>query len=329
MTAHRIKLVITGAAGQIGYALLFRIASGQMFGPHTKIDLTMLELEHSLPACEGLVMELEDCAFPLLSTVSFTSDINQAMTGAEWVLLVGAVPRQAGMERADLLEINGKIFKTQAKAINDFASDDVRVLVVGNPCNTNAYIAMKNAPDVPKDHFFAMTMLDELRAKAQLAKKAHVEVPAVTNMIIWGNHSATQYPDFYHALIKHKSALEAIKDEKWLQNDFVSTVQNRGAAVIKARGSSSAASAANAIIESVKAIVTDTPSNHAYSMCVCSHGQYGVDSDLIFSFPCRTKNGKVTIIDNISHSAYGQEKLKITLEELRKERDTVNILGLT
>lgn len=326
--AETIKVAITGGAGHIGYALLFRIANGDMFGPNTKVDLHLIELESSLPALNGVAMELDDCAFPLLNRVVCTSRLDEGMKGANWVILVGAVPRKAGMERADLLGINGKIFTAQGQAINHHAADNVRVLVVGNPCNTNCYIAMKNAPDVPRDRFYAMTMLDEKRARAQLAIKAGVDISQVAHMNIWGNHSATQYPDFYNATIGGKSALSVIGDEGWLQSEFVSIIQKRGAAVIAARGSSSAASAANAIISSVSACVNDTPASESYSMCVASQGQYGVDEDLIFSFPCRTEKGQLKVIEGIEHNAFAKEKLRLTLEELRGERDTVKSLGL-
>lgn len=325
---NRVKVAITGGAGQIGYALLFRIASGQMFGPETEVELQLLELEPALPALQGVAMELDDCAFPLLKKIVCTSDINVAMRDANWAILVGAVPRKQGMERSDLLEINGGIFTKQGKAINDNAADDVRVLVVGNPCNTNCLIAMNNAPDVPNDRFYAMTMLDELRARTQLAQKAGVDITEISNMTIWGNHSATQYPDFYNAKISDKPAADVITDEAWLKDDFVKIVQQRGAAIIKARGSSSAASAANGIVQSVYQLTHDTPAGETFSMCKASAGEYGVDEGLIFSFPCRTENGKLVVIEGIEHNAYGQEKFAATLEELQSERDTVKGLGL-
>ncbi|MGL6028792.1 MAG: malate dehydrogenase, partial [Legionella sp.] len=236
MTHKRVRIAITGAAGQIGYALLFRIASGQMFGANTEVELNLLELEPALGALEGVAMELDDCAFPLLKRIVCTSDLNTAMDGVNWALLVGSVPRKQGMERSDLLQINGGIFTKQGQAINDYASDDVRAFVVGNPCNTNCLIAMHHAKDVPNDRFFAMTTLDELRARTQLAKKAEVDITDITQMTIWGNHSATQYPDFYNAKIKGVSAADVIKDDSWLKDTFVSTVQQRGAAILKARG---------------------------------------------------------------------------------------------
>jgi len=327
MSKH-VKVAITGAAGQIGYALIFRIASGQMFGADTTVDLQLLELEAALPSLEGVRMELQDCAFPLLRNIVCTADINVAMKDVNWALLVGAVPRKEGMERSDLLKINGGVFTAQGKAINDNAADDVRVFVVGNPCNTNCLIAMNNAPKIPNDRFYAMTMLDQKRAISQLAMKSDHLVTDVKDMVIWGNHSATQFPDFYNAKIDGQSADKVIADEKWLQETFIQTVQQRGAAVIKARGASSAASAANAIINGVASIINDTPAGDMYSMCKCSTGEYGVDEGLIYSFPCRTENGKLSVVDGVEHNAFGQEKLKATLDELRHERDTVKEMGL-
>lgn len=328
MTNRRVRVAVTGAAGQIGYALVFRIASGQMFGPNTEVELNMLELEPALPSLEGVAMELDDCAFPLLKRIVCTADLNKAMDGVNWALLVGSVPRKQGMERSDLLQINGGIFTKQGQAINDNASDDVRVFVVGNPCNTNCLIAMNHAKDVPSDRFYAMTTLDELRSRMQLAKKAGVDITAVTQMTIWGNHSSTQYPDFYNAKINGISAAQVIKDENWLKETFVSTVQQRGAAVIKARGSSSAASAANAIITGVNHLVTDTPAGESFSMCRRSNGEYGVDKGLIFSFPCRREHGELKVVENLSFNDFGRERFNITLDELRSERDTVKSLGL-
>jgi malate dehydrogenase len=324
----RVKVAITGAAGQIGYALIFRIASGQMFGADTEVDLSLLELEPALPALKGVAMELEDCAFPLLKSIVTTSDINVAMKDVNWAVLVGSVPRREGMERSDLLNINGKIFTTQGRAINDHAAPDVRVFVVGNPCNTNCLIAMHNAPDVPRDRFYAMTMLDELRARSQLAMKAKVDVNAVTQMTIWGNHSSTQYPDFYHAKIHGKPATDIITDINWLQNDFISIVQKRGAAVIKQRGASSAASAANAALMSVYHLVHDTVQGETFSVARCSEGEYGIDEGLIFSVPCQTAGGKLKVVTGLNQNEFGQEKIQLTLDELRKERDIVKELGL-
>jgi len=324
----RVKIAITGAAGQIGYALIFRIASGQMLGPDTEIELNLLELPQALPSLKGVAMELEDCAFPLLKKVVVTDDVNTVMKDVNWAILVGAVPRKEGMERSDLLKINGKIFTTQGRAINDHAAEDVRVFVVGNPCNTNCLIAMHNAPDVPRDRFYAMTMLDELRARSQLAIKAGVDVTAVTQMIIWGNHSSTQYPDFYNAKINGKPVPDVITDLHWLQDDFIPLIQSRGAAVIKARGASSAASAANAALMSVFNLTHDTPQGELFSVARCSEGEYGVDKGLIFSVPCRTEGGKLKVITGIPQNEFGQKKFDITLDELRKERQAVEELGL-
>lgn len=323
----RVKVAITGAAGQIGYALIFRIASGQMLGADTEIDLHLLELEPALPGLRGVAMELDDCAFPLLKNVVCTADVNEAMRDVNWAVLVGAVPRKEGMERADLLKINGKIFTTQGRAINDNAASDVRIFVVGNPCNTNCLIAMNNAKDIPKDRFFAMTTLDELRARKQLAIKAGVDVNTVTQMTIWGNHSSTQFPDFYHAKINGTSAADVI-DNTWLQNDFIPLIQKRGAEVIKVRGASSAASAANAALTGVYNLAHETPQRESYSVARCSQGEYGVDEGLIFSFPCRTEGGHSKVITGLTLNEFSQDKFNITLDELRKERDAVKELGL-
>lgn len=338
MINRRVKVAITGAAGQIGYALLFRIASGQMFGPHVDVELSLLELEHSLPALEGVTMELMDCAFPRLKNITVTSDLKTAMTDVNWALLVGSVPRKQGMERSDLLQINGKIFIDQGRAINDNASSDVRVFVVGNPCNTNCLIAKHHAPDVPAHRFYAMTMLDELRARAQLAAKANVDVENISQMTIWGNHSSTQFPDFYNAKIDGIPATQVIQDDTWFKEDFIPTVQQRGAAVIKARGASSAASAANAIIHSVQMLTNDTPEGETFSMALSSNGQYGVDEGLIFSFPCIRRHGAVRtfggepgaieVVENLPMNEFAKQKFDATLKELREERDMVKSLGL-
>jgi malate dehydrogenase len=328
MVKKRIRVAVTGAAGQIGYALIFRIASGQMFGPETEIELQLLELEAALGALAGVVMELDDCAFPLLKSVRYGSSVDDAMRGANWAVLVGAVPRKAGMERSDLLRINGQIFTEQGRALDAHAADDVAVFVVGNPANTNCLIAMNNAPRISKDRFFAMTTLDELRARAQLARRAGADVTDVAQVAIWGNHSTTQYPDFAHARIGARSASEAIDDRDWLENEFIATVQNRGAEVIKARGASSAASAANAAVVGVHNLTHDTAQGEYYSVGRCSHGEYGVDPGLVFSFPSRTEGGISRIVTGIEHGEFGRARLAITLEELRKERDAVKELGL-
>lgn len=326
--AKRVKVAISGAAGQIGYALIFRVASGQMFGPETEVELNLLEVPPVLPSLEGVKMELDDCAFPLLRKVTTTADVNEAMKDVNWAVLVGSMPRKDGMERSELLNINGKIFTGQGRAINDHAASDVRVFVVGNPCNTNCLIAMNNAPDVPNDRFYAMTMLDQLRAKSQLAIKAGVHVTDIKQMAIWGNHSSTQYPDFYHAKISGKPATEVITDINWLQNDFIPIIQKRGAAVIKARGASSAASAANAALMSVYHLTHDTASDDNFSVARCSQGEYGVDEGLIFSVPCRVESGQLKVVTGITQNEFGEKQFQITLDELRKERDAVKELGL-
>ncbi len=277
MSLSPLRVAVTGAAGQIGYSLVFRIASGAMFGPKQPVILHLIEIEPALPALQGVAMELEDCAFPLLKGAVPTANLDEGFRGVNWALLVGSIPRKAGMERKDLLGINGKIFVGQGQALQRNAAPDARLLVVGNPCNTNCLIAMSNAPDIPRDRFFAMTRLDENRAKSQLAKKSGVEVTAVTNVAIWGNHSATQYPDFYNARIAGQPATQAITDEAWLKGQFISTVQQRGAAVIKARGASSAASAANAIVDCVRSLLESTPEGDWHSIALCSDGSYGVE----------------------------------------------------
>jgi len=318
-----VNVAITGAAGQIGYALVFRIASGQMFGSDTQVNLSLLELESALPALKGVVMELEDCSFPLLRSVKISSDANEAFKEADWALLVGSVPRKQGMERSDLLKINGQIFITQGKALSDNAKPTCKVLVVGNPCNTNAYIAKQSCPNIPPHHFFAMTMLDQNRAYAQLAQKAGVAVDQVGNVAIWGNHSTTQYPDFYHATIGGKAALNVIQDEKWLQATFLDIVQKRGAAIIQARGASSAASAANAVIDTVRRIATPTPQGDFFSVAVCSDGSYGIEKGLIFGYPIRSDGKKWEIVQKMDHNPFSLEKIKVTHDELKQERDTV------
>lgn len=326
--ANRVKVAITGAAGQIGYAFLFRVASGQMFGPETEVELNLIEVEAALPGLRGVAMELDDCAFPLLKKVTTTADINEGFRDVNWAVLIGSSPRKDGMERSDLLKINGKIFTAQGQAINENAADDVRVFVVGNPCNTNCLIAMNNAPRIPRDRFYAMTMLDELRATAALAKKANVDVNAVTQMTIWGNHSATQYPDFYNAKINGKPVTDVITDINWLQKDFIPFVQKRGAEVIKARGASSAASAANAALMTVYHLTHNTAQGDSFSVARCSEGEYGIDEGLIFSMPCRTEGGKLKVITGLSQNEFGQEMMAKTLDELRKERDAVKDMGL-
>lgn len=314
---------MTGAAGQIGYALLFRIASGALFGPNQPVILHLIEIPPALPALQGVVMELDDCAFPLLKGVVATADLNEGFRGVNWAMLVGSVPRKQGMERKDLLGINGKIFIGQGQAIQQNAASDVRILVVGNPCNTNCLICMNNAPSIPRDRFFAMTRLDENRAKSQLAKKAGVDVTAVTNTTIWGNHSATQYPDFYNARINGVSAAQAITDEAWLKGEFIASVQQRGAAIIKARGASSAASAANAAIDSVRSIIEPTPTGDWHSVCVCSDGSYGVEAGLISSFPIRSNGTKWEIVQGVPVNEFSRGKIDASVNELKEERSMV------
>jgi len=318
-----IKVAITGAAGQIGYALVFRVASGAMFGPDQPVALHLIEIPAGFEALKGVVMELDDCAFPLLKNVVATTDLAEGFQDVNWALLVGSVPRKAGMERGDLLGINGKIFIGQGQAIEKNAAKDVRILVIGNPCNTNCLIAMNNAKSIPRDRWFAMTRLDENRAKAQLAQKAGVEVTDVTNMTIWGNHSATQYPDAANAKIKGRSAAEVIGDESWLKETFIPAVQQRGAAIIKARGSSSAGSAANAIVDTVRSLTTDTAEGDWHSVAVCSDGSYGVDEGLICSFPIRTRAGKWEIVQNVPLDEFGRAKTDASVAELKEEKGLV------
>jgi malate dehydrogenase len=323
-----IKVAVTGAAGQIGYALLFRIASGQMFGTDQPLELHLIEIPDALGALDGVVMELHDCAFPLLESVTPTADLNEGFRDINWALLVGSVPRKAGMERKDLLGINGKIFIGQGRAIEKNAASDVRVLVVGNPCNTNCLIAMNNAKEIPSDRWFAMTRLDENRARAQLAHKAGVGIGLVTNMTIWGNHSSTQYPDFYNARIDNRPANEVIGDEKWLKEEFIATVQQRGAAVIKARGLSSAGSAANAVIDTVFSLTNETPDNNWHSVAVCSDGSYDVEKGLISSFPVRVRGGKCEIVQGVPINDFSRAKIDASVGELKEEKSLVaELLG--
>ena len=321
-----IKVAVTGAAGQIGYALLFRIASGQMFGPDQPLILHLIEIPDALGALDGVVMELHDCAFPLLESVVPTADLNEGFRDINWALLVGSVPRKAGMERKDLLGINGKIFIGQGQAIERNAASDVRVLVVGNPCNTNCLIAMNNAKAIPRERWFAMTRLDENRARAQLAHKAGVGIGSVTNMTIWGNHSSTQYPDFYNARIDNRPGNEVIGDEKWLKEEFIAIVQQRGAAVIKARGLSSAGSAANAVIDTVFSLTNDTPGNDWHSVAVCSDGSYGVEKGLISSFPVRLRGGKWEIVQEVPINDFSRAKIDASVAELKEEKSLVTPL---
>ncbi|HOW65293.1 MAG TPA: malate dehydrogenase [Candidatus Paceibacterota bacterium] len=326
MSKTPIHVAVTGAAGQIGYALVFRIAGGAMFGLDQPVVLHLIEIESALPALKGVAMELDDCAFPLLKGVVLTASLDEGFRGVNWALLVGSVPRKHGMERKDLLGINGKIFIGQGQAIQKNAASDVRVLVVGNPCNTNCLIAMRNAPEIPSNRWFAMTRLDENRAKSQLAHKAGVEVSAVTRMAIWGNHSATQYPDFFNAHIKGRSAADVINDYPWLQGEFLTTVQQRGAAIIKARGASSASSAANAILDTVHSILQPTPAHDWHSLCLCSDGSYDVEKGLISSFPVRSNGHKLEIVHGLTLNPFSQSKIQASIQELQEERKLVGEL---
>jgi malate dehydrogenase len=324
MAKPPVHVTVTGAAGQIGYSLLFRIASGQLLGPDQPVVLRLLEIEPGMKALEGVVMEIDDCAFPLVSDIVTTTDLDTAFDGTSWALLVGSVPRKAGMERGDLLTVNGGIFGPQGRAIAARAASDVRVLVVGNPCNTNCLIARSNAPEVPDDRWFAMTRLDENRAKSQLAVKAGAPVASVTNVAIWGNHSATQFPDYSNALIGGKPAVETIDDTDWLQGDFLATVQKRGAAIIDARGLSSAASAANAAIDSVVSIDAGTPGDEFTSLAVVSRGEYGIPEGLQFGFPVRTDGSAGwTVVEGLSHDDFATDRIRVTTEELEAERAEV------
>jgi malate dehydrogenase len=325
-----ISVAVTGAAGQIGYSLLFRIASGALFGPDQPVSLRLIEIpdEKAMAALNGVCMELDDCAFPLLRGITPTSSIDEGFSGVNWVILVGSVPRKAGMERKDLLSINGKIFTGQGQAIQKNAAADVRVLVVGNPCNTNCLIAMNNAKDVPSDRWFAMTRLDENRAKTQLAQKAGVQVSEVSNLAIWGNHSSTMYPDFFNAKIGGKVLTDVIQDPAWLKSEFISTVQQRGAAIIKARGLSSAASAANAAIDTVRSLTTPTAPGDWTSVAVCSDGSYGIEKGLLFSYPVRSNGSAWEIVQGVPLDPFSKEKIAATEAELREERDAVKEMGL-
>jgi len=323
-----IRVAVTGAAGQIGYALVFRLASGEVFGPDQPIILHLIELPDVMSKLDGVQMELDDCAFSTLAgVVKADSDhLEDGFADANWILLVGSVPRKAGMERSDLIRVNGPIFVGTGKAIQAAAAKDVRILVVGNPCNTNCLIAMYNAPEVPRDRWFAMTRLDQNRAMSQLAQKSGQPVSSVKKLAVWGNHSTTQFPDFYHALIGGRPATEVIQDEQWLQTDFLTTVQKRGAAIIQARGASSAASAANAAIDSIKSLIEPTPEDDWFSAAICSDGSYDVDEGLISSFPLTYDGSNWKIVQGIEHNDFAREKIAASVAELRKERDTVKDL---
>ncbi len=321
-----VRVAVTGAAGQIGYSLLFRIASGELFGRDTKVELNLVEIPVALEALNGTAMEVNDCAFDTLTSINCFDDPARGFEGCNWVLMVGSKPRGPGMERNDLIRENGPIFTGQGQALQKAAAD-VRVAVVGNPCNTNCLIAAANADGIPRDRFSAMTRLDENRARHQLAHKAGVAVDQVSNMTIWGNHSATQFPDFFHARIAGRAATDVISDHQWLQGEFIANVQKRGAAIIKARGKSSAASAANALLDHVKSFIEPTADGHWFSAAVPSDGSYGVDEGLIFSFPLRTKDdGNYEIVKGLAHNEFAQEKMHTTLTELREENAVVKDL---
>lgn len=323
-----VKVAVTGAAGQIGYALLFRIASGELLGPDTPVALSLLEVSPALGAAEGAAMELDDCAFPLLRGIDISDDPDVAFDGASVAMLVGARPRSAGMERVDLLEANGHIFRLQGQALNRHAASDIKVLVVGNPTNTNALIAQSHAPDIPAERFTAMTRLDHNRAIAQLAQKTGTAVRDITNVSIWGNHSATQYPDIFHARLAGENAVATIDDQAWLEGDFIPTVQKRGTAIIDARGSSSAASAANAAIDHVRDWVMGTPAGDWVSMAVPSDGSYGVRTGVISSFPVSTANGEYTIVPGLELNPFSRARINVSVDELAQERAAVVQLGL-
>jgi len=318
-----IRVAVTGAAGQIGYSILPRIASGQVFGADQPVILQLIEIEAALPALNGVAMELQDGAFPLLEGIEATSDLNHGFNGVNWALLIGSVPRKAGMERKELLGINGRIFVGQGRAIEKNAASDVRTLVVGNPCNTNCLIAMRNAPAIPSDRWFAMMRLDENRAKSQLAQKAGVPWRDVTNMAIWGNHSNTQFPDFFNARIGGKSASEVISDRAWLEGDFIKTVQERGAAIIKARGLSSAFSAAHAAIETVRSLSSDTPAGDWHSVALCSDGSYGIEEGLICGFPVASKSQQASIVQGVPINDFARTRVDKSVNELKEERAMV------
>ena len=321
-----VRIAITGAAGQIGYALAFRAASGQLFGPDTPVALNLIEIPQGAPALEGVVMELDDCAFPLLKNVVATTDLNEGFRDVNWALLIGSVPRKAGMERSDLLGINGKIFVEQGKAIGRNAAKDIRVLVVGNPCNTNCLIAMNNAPEIPQDRWFAMTRLDENRAKTQLARKAGSDVSNVDRLAIWGNHSPTMYPDFTNARIEGRAVTQVISHRAWLENEFLATVGQRGAAVIKARGASSAGSAANAIVDSVVSLSTPSSGDDWHSVAVFSDGSYDVPAGIMCSFPTRSDGSKIEIVQGLKLDDFSRAKIDASVAELMEEKNMVSDL---
>ncbi len=328
MNQNPIRIAVTGAAGQIGYSLVFRIASGQLCGSNQPVILQLLEIPPAMGALEGVAMELDDCAFPLLKQIELSDQADEAFNEANIALLVGSRPRSKGMERKDLLEANGEIFTGQGEALNKKAADDIRVLVVGNPANTNCLIAMNNAPDIPRHRFTAMTRLDHNRAITQVAHKLDIGMTEITKMTIWGNHSATQYPDLFNCKISDKSAAEVIDDQNWLEETFIPSVQQRGAAIIEARGASSAASAANAAIDHVRDWTDSTPENDWVSMAVCSDGSYGVEEGLISSFPVKCSNSNWEIVQDLEIDDFSKIKIDASVKELSEERDTVSDLNL-
>ena len=328
MNKTPIRVAVTGAAGAIGYSILFRIVSGEVFGPDQPVILNLVDIPQALPILQGVVMELEDCAPVAVRKLAATADLDEGFAGINWALLIGSVSRKPGMERKDLLAINGKIFTGQGRALQKNAAPDLRVLVVGNPCNTNCLIAMQSAPEIPRERWFAMTRLDENRAKAQLAKKAGAGVADVSNLGVWGNHSPTMFPDFYHAKIKGQPVTDAIRDENWLKTEFVATVAQRGTAVLNARKAGSAASAANAAIDTVKSILTPTPPNDWHSVCVHSDGSYGIEEGLICSFPVRSDGKKLQIVQGLELNEFSKGKITASVNELKGEKTMAVDLGL-
>ena len=328
MNKAAISVAVTGAAGAIGYSILFRIASGELFGPEQPVNLTLIDIPDALPALQGVIMELEDCASPALQKLVATADLNEGFRGVNWALLIGSVSRKPGMERKDLLANNGKIFTGQGQALQKNAAPGVRILVVGNPCNTNCLIARHNAPDIPADRWFAMTRLDENRAKAQLAKKAGVHISSVSNLAVWGNHSPTMFPDFYHAKINGHAAATVISDEHWLKTEFVNTVAQRGTTVLNARKAGSAASAASAAIDSVHSVLRPTPADDWHSVCVVSDGSYGIDAGLICSFPVRSDGQKLQIVQGLEANEFARGKIAASVAELKSEKAIAAELGL-
>jgi malate dehydrogenase len=328
MSKTPVHVAVTGAGGAIGYSILFRLASGEVFGTDQPLILHLVDVEPVLPVLSGVRLELEDCASPVLQQIIATADLDEGFRAVNWALLIGSVSRKPGMERKDLLAINGKIFTDQGRALQKNAAPDIRVLVVGNPCNTNCLIAMNSAPSIPKERWLAMTRLDENRAKAQLAKKAGVAVTAVSNVAIWGNHSPTMFPDFYNARIRGQPAANVINDESWLKSDFVTTVAQRGTAVLNARKAGSAASAANAAIDSVKSVICPTPADDWHSLCICSDGSYGIDKGLICSFPVRSDGQKLLTVPNLTINDFGRSKIQASVQELLAEKALAEQLGL-